>query len=76
MPTVMPANKLGITRCYIPPILLRSVMESLNLTQNNRQQGHYALNISRRDSTRSIRGRMPSSVEIIRDSSNKRTALA
>ena len=34
-------------------------MESLNLTRNNRQQGHYAPNISRRDTTRSISGGMP-----------------
>jgi len=36
----------------------------------------YAFKISRRDSTRSINGRMPSSLEMARDSSNKDIALA
>ena len=36
----------------------------------------YALSISRRDSTRSISGRIPSSLEIARDSSSRDMALA
>ena len=38
--------------------------------------GHYALRISRLDSTRSIKGRMPSLLEIARDSFSRVTALA
>jgi len=38
--------------------------------------GHYALSIYRRDGTRSIKGLMPSSLEIAGDSSGKDRALA
>ena len=36
----------------------------------------YAFNISRLDSTRSIKGRMPSSLEMARDSSNRDMAFS
>ena len=45
-------------------------------TPGSAQLARYAFNISRRDSTRSISGRMPNSVEMARDSSSRDTALA
>ena len=38
-------------------------------------RSRYALNISRRDRTRSIKGRMPNSLEMAKDSSSRDIAL-
>ena len=45
-------------------------------TGDNLTRRPYAPRISRRDSTRSIKGRMPSSLEMAKDSSSKVIALA
>ncbi len=70
------AFQSGIIQQALRAKSVTQILEQNFFLEPRAAQHSYAFNISRRDSTRSIKGRMPSSLEMARDSSSRDMAFS
>ena len=76
-PLFNPASPHESTPCPMPNWISTAPANDARCERSEQSPvGHYARRISRRESTRSIRGRMPNSLEMARASSSRDMALA